>query len=153
MMQEEYKDLLLNYLCMVLPYNVKVAIKMSKDKYSRVYDLRKIDNDSTSILRQQVTIWNYGFYSTVASYPLIDCRPYLRPLSSMTEEELIEFNNIPSTKNYQIVDGDLPWDVANYKQIVWLLKNHFDFMDLIPKDLAIAVTENNNPYPYPYKLS
>lgn len=72
--------------------------------------------------------------------------PYLRPLSSMTEEEVIEFNNIPSTKNYQIVKEDLPWDVANYKQIDWLLKHHFDFRGLIPKGLAIAVTTENNPY-------
>ena len=30
--------------------------------------------------------------------------------------------------------------------IDWLLKNHFDFRGLIPKGLAIAVTEENNPY-------
>ena len=77
---------------------------------------------------------------------LSNVKPYLRSMSSMAEEELIEFNNIPSTKNYQIVNGDLPWDVANYKQIDWLLKNHFDFMALISKGLAIEVTKENNPY-------
>lgn len=28
----------------------------------------------------------------------------------------------------------------------WLNKNHFDYRDLIPKGLAIEVTEENNPY-------
>lgn len=73
-------------------------------------------------------------------------KPYLRPMSSMILDELIEFNNIPSTRNYQIGKGDLHWDVANYKQINWLLKNNFDFMCLIEKGLAIEVTEENNPY-------
>ena len=30
--------------------------------------------------------------------------------------------------------------------IDWLLKNHFDFLELIQKGLAIEVTEENNPY-------
>ena len=64
----------------------------------------------------------------------------------MTEEEVIEFNNIPSTKNYQIVNGDLPWAVANYNQIDWLNKKMFDYRGLIPKGLAIEVTKENNPY-------
>jgi hypothetical protein len=72
--------------------------------------------------------------------------PYLRSMSSMTEEEVIEFNNIPSTKNYQIVNGDLPWDVANYNQIDWLNKKMFDYRGLIPKGLAIEVIKENNPY-------
>lgn len=67
-------------------------------------------------------------------------------MSSMTEEEAIEFYNIPCTKNYHIVNKELPWDVANYKQINWLLKKHFDFRGLIPKGLAIEVTKENNPY-------
>ncbi len=75
-----------------------------------------------------------------------DCRLYLRPMSSMTEEEIIEFNNIPSTKNYTIIENDLPWDVAHYKQIDWLNKKMFDYRELIPKGCAIAVTEENNPY-------
>ena len=43
--------------------------------------------------------------------------PYLRPLSSMTEEELAKCSS-----------------------------HHFDYRGLIKKGLAIAVTEENNPY-------
>lgn len=75
-----------------------------------------------------------------------DIKPYLRRMSSMTEEEIIEFNNIPSTKNYTIIENDLPWDVAHYKQLDWLNAHHFDYRGLIDKGLAIEVTEDNNPY-------
>lgn len=79
------------------------------------------------------------------SEDLVHIKPYLRPLSTMTEEEIIEFNNIPSTKNYTIIENDLPWDVAHYKQIDWLNKKMFDFRGLIPKGLAIS-TKEFNPY-------
>ena len=37
--------------------------------------------------------------------------------------------------------------VQTSKEVIdWLNKNMFDFRGLIPKGLAIAVTEENNPY-------
>ena len=80
-MTQKDKELLLADLSARLPYGVKVAIEYSEGKYTRIYDLREIDNDTTSELRQRVTVWNYGIYSSVISYPLIDCRTYLRPMS------------------------------------------------------------------------
>jgi hypothetical protein len=134
---KEEKELLLKDLCARLPYGVKVAIEISKGKYTKVYDLREIDNDSTAELRQQVTIWNYGFYSSVISYPLIDCRPYLRPMSSMTEEEKSQYNFYLTRIEYAY-DASLLID--------WCNKNHFDYRGLIPEGLAIEVNESNNPY-------
>lgn len=69
-------------------------------------------------------------------------KPYLRPMSSMTDEEIIELNNIPSTKNYTIIKDDLPWDIANYKQIDWLNAHHFDYRGLIDKGLAIEASND-----------
>lgn len=119
-MVREDKELLLIYLSMALPYKIKVCL------YEK----------ETCIL---LGIDGYEVYLDVDSdsFRIESIKPYLRHMSSMTEEEVMEFNNIPSTRNYQIVNGDLPWDVANYKQIQWLLKKRFDFMDLIPKGLAI----------------
>ena len=63
--------------------------------------------------------------------------PYLRPMSSMTEEEKLMYEGLMiGTDNISYM-----LDVID-----WLLKNHFDFRGLIPKGLAIAVTEENNPY-------
>lgn len=136
------KQLLLVDLCARLAYGVKVAIEYTEGKYTRIYDLREIDNDVTSELRQQVTVWNYGFYSSVISYPLIDCRPYLRPMSSMTLEELEEYRRFGD----HIRDAECKIHIANYNQIDWLNAHHFDYRGLIEKGLAIEVNENNNPY-------
>ena len=132
-MTQKDKELLLKDLSARLPYGVKVAIEYSEGKYTRIYDLREIDNDVTSELRQRVTVWNYGFYSSVISYPLIDCRPYLRPMSSMTEEENKKLDEI--WLNHTIAEG------ADYLNSI-----HVDYRGLIPKGLAIKVTKENNPY-------
>ena len=128
-MTQQDKDLILKYLCMALPYGVVIKITSDGGMLDVSYNI-KLDADLLSDLLHGED----------------DFMPYLRSMSSMTEEEKKEFNNIPSTKNYQIVNGDLPWDVANYKQIQWLLKKHFDFIGLIPKGLAIEVSKENNPY-------
>jgi hypothetical protein len=121
-------ELLLVDLCSRLPYGVKVAIEYSEGKYTHIYDLREIDNDTTSELRQQVTIWNYGIYSSVISYPLIDCRPYLRPMSSMTEEENKKLDEI--WLKHTIKEG------ADYLNSI-----HVDYRGLIPKGLAIEAPD------------
>ena len=66
-----------------------------------------------------------------------DIKPYLRPMSSMTEEEDDEwwkFANEPYVVNEHTSSLD------------WLNAHHFDYRELIPMNLAIAVTEENNPY-------
>jgi len=72
-----------------------------------------------------------------------ECKPYLRSMTSMTEEEHKEFwevvDNYGSDTN--AFDG---FEVGD--DIDWLNKNHFDYRDLIKKGLAIEVTKNNNPY-------
>ena len=133
-MTQEEKQLLLNDLRARLPYHVKVAIEYSEGKYTRIYDLREIDNDDTSELRQQVTVWNYGFYSSVISYPLINCRPYLRPLSSMTVEEKKELNNVLEYQYY--ADDSCMCEASD-----WLNKKMFDYRGLIQKGLAEIAPE------------
>lgn len=61
-----------------------------------------------------------------------EIKPYLRPMSSMTEEEQREYN-----KTY--------WDTQTWENIDWLNKKMFDFRGLIPKGLALS-TEAFNPY-------
>ncbi len=62
-----------------------------------------------------------------------DIKPYLRPMSSMTEEEKEELRT-------------LKWTKLEYCTVDWLNAHHFDYRGLIEKGLAIAVTEENNPY-------
>lgn len=81
-------------------------------------------------------------------------KPYLRPMSGMTEEELKELRDI---FNGDIDFNEWGLDILNsdfkrfsYLELLaifdWLNAHHFDYRGLIEKDLAIAVTKENNPY-------
>jgi hypothetical protein len=86
-------------------------------------------------------------------------KPYLRPMSSITEEEFQELHSIcpHSVINKTNVPG---WIIgisgSDYgrisrideisKLIDWLNTHHFDYHGLIEKGLAVEVTEENNPY-------
>ena len=132
-MKQEYKELLLSYLSMALPYKIKVCL------YEK----------ETCIL---LGIDGYEVYLDVDSdsFRIESIKPYLRSMSSMTDEEKMEFDN------FCVID-ELVWkgnsDIGYKNQaiimsnaIIWLLKKHFDFMDLIAKGLALEASEENNPY-------
>lgn len=122
-MKQEEQSLLLKDLCARLPYGL-IALK-NKDSYR----IRGIKDDFVIIKERAV----YGEKEWITKIETI--KPYLRPMSSMTEEEEFEYHNVCiSPINHQ-------WDVTN-----WLNAHHFDYRGLIEKGLAIAVTEENNPY-------
>ena len=90
----------------------------------------------------------------------IEIKPYLRPMSSMTEEEFTNLKEYSGLKydqldlasfqngTYKCLDfylSEVPSAVV-IKVFDWLNRYHFDYRDLIPMDLAIAVTKENNPY-------
>lgn len=72
-----------------------------------------------------------------------DIKPYLFPLSSMTEEQALELEKI-DPEFYSLISGNgniyVSMDIRGYD---WLLKNNFDFRGLIPKGLAIDATGLN----------
>ena len=72
---------------------------------------------------------------------ILEIRPYLRPLSSMTEDE---------RKEYKKVAPGLMFDYGIHLPYItrsdWLNAHHFDYRGLIEKGLAIAVTDEHNPY-------
>ena len=84
-----------------------------------------------------------------AFYSIEDVKLYLRPMSSMTEDEKEEYEKLCILIPTQF-DSDLQkydyYTTDSMESFDWLLKNHFDVRDLIEKGLAIAVTEDNNPY-------
>lgn len=119
-MTQEPKDKLFKYLCMALPYGLKVRWE-GCDYGDKTKNLVTIDE----------------FRTINDEFQFEDCKPYLRPMSSMTEEEKIALYTI-SVQDF-VID--------NCHAIVdWYLENHIDFMGLIPMDCAIEVTDDNNPY-------
>lgn len=136
-MTQEEKKLLLTDLCARLPYNLCIRTYYKDDVYGDII-LHKISDTRVNDL-----------------YKIENCKPYLRPMSNMTEEEKEELLSLmkEETKemielmrnnNFGVLKGKYHFNCL--KELNWLLKNHFDFKGLIPKGLAIAVTEENNPY-------
>ena len=116
-MTQEDKELLLKDLCARLPYGVKGIITYNGDE-----DIFTVKG-----------IFNILFLSDTECCHIEDFKPYLRPMSSMTEEEKEELRT-------------LKWTKLEHYTVDWLLSHHFDYRGLIEKGLAIEVTEENNPY-------
>ena len=127
-MTQEEKDLLLKDLCSRLPYKPIIQIDDCG-----IWNLRGIDHDDSAELRDSVIVWKGKNYpSSKNSFPIINCKPYLFPLSSMTEEQQINLTKF-------VANG------INGENILydWYNKNHFDYRGLIPMGLAIDATGLN----------
>lgn len=80
-------------------------------------------------------------------YPISEIKPYLFPLSNMTEEQKKEYYNLCTEEEREEREfGE--WVTKVYyhntiESIGWLIKNHFDVYGLIPKDLALDRTKLN----------
>lgn len=132
-MTQEDKQLLLVDLCTRLPYGAKVKCPFDDEPYT----LLSINWNKEIVV---IGFMMDGMYVT-SKQKLVDIKPYLRPLSSMTEEEKVEYCDLQDkfllSSQYPVTDG--------YTLFDWLNKKMFDFRGLIPKDLALS-TEEFNPY-------
>lgn len=129
-MKPEDKELLLKDLCARLPYGTKVKCPLDDEPYT----LLSINWNKEIVV---IGFMMDEMYVT-SKQKLVDIKPYLRPMSSMTKEESGEYYNI-ETKNL------FSWEISS-KQMDWLNEHHFDYRGLIDKGLAIEVTDDNNPY-------
>ena len=130
-MKQEEKDLLLKDLCGRLLYGVKGNYQNSDDE-----------------LLRKVTIM-YRYLEPNGMVMTGDIKPYLFPLSSMTEEQKEELENLGwYFDNFEI--HNVNECLGTYREYVshsdcfalidWLNKNHFDYRGLIEKSLAIDAT-------------
>ena len=119
-MTQENKELLLVDLCERLPYGVIVHFKGEYKKYHKV---EEID------VRDEVVRCFEGMH--LYEEGVINCFPYLRPMSSMTEEERKELTEINCQGNL----AEHKYAVF-YRSQDWLNAHHFDYRGLIEKGLA-----------------
>ena len=120
-MTQEQKQILLVDFCARLPYGVKIRIE---------YPFLKEEEWHSEILDG---LDLQGLCIANTSIRLEEVKPYLFPLSSMTEEqedELIKF----MVKDWYDMRYHTP------DSIDWLNANHFDFRNLISRNLAIDYT-------------
>jgi len=127
MIQEE-KDLLLQDLCARLPYGVMLK-HISTEKPFKLFSIKR--DEYVSYKKDSVELAVNGIYYdwyVNDTYHDIELyiKPYLRPMSSMTEEE---YNFIYNGHNSF-------WVIEDYCN-----KHHLDYRGLIPKGLAIEAPE------------
>ena len=122
-MTQEEKQLLLKDLCARLPYGVNIYIKY--------YDLQ---GDGELASRDvKLTAGNICYCFDNGHW--VDFKPYLRPMSSMTDKEIFEFIQI-SDSILRIGEKKLIC-ILSFKQMDWLNAHHFDYHGLIEKGLAL----------------
>jgi hypothetical protein len=153
-MTEQDKKLLLIDLSARFPYGVIVRhadhLVDSDGNYTGqfwykrgyLYDICRIDNITTTIIESEGSDEEGNEHICDLERSL----PYLRPMSSMTEEEIKEFykiENIIPKMGYICPSKDWHFTTNGFD---WLNANHFDYRGLIEKGLAIEVTDKDNPY-------
>ena len=140
-MKQEEKEQLLKDLCSRLQYGLKCSIY-------RVDDFGVGWRDATL---NGAVLGEYGYEFYFDDYVCVDSinkvKPYLSPLSSMTDEQKREYNRwkheIPIC-HYEY--GDVVEEVELFdspESFEYLIENHFDYRGLIEKGLAIDATGKN----------
>lgn len=149
-MNTEDKDLLLKDLCARLPYNVRV--EYNGTTLTNIFDVLGIAHGRIVLCLP---------FMSKTECPLIEeVKPYLFPMSNITEEQGLDLFNLLEVS---FMDGfgekyikineitgitfffQNGFDVETHlgKLIDWLNKNHFDYRGLIPKGLALDATNKN----------
>ena len=149
MTQEERKSLVID-LCQRLPYGVKIDREwIAPMSGCPSHCIDKLSEFDTQILRNWCENENAGLTTIgdkvrwVRDY---SCKPYLRSMSSMTEEEEKEYKKLCRTQTVTLpLEMYTRW-YDTWESIDWLNAHHFDYRGLIEKGLAIEITEENNPY-------
>lgn len=124
-MAQEDKQLLLIDLCARLPYGVKVL-------------LPEIRQDIATLVGKDDKCFTVSYDKSIIHCPFgIEIKPYLRPMSSMTEEEVNEYNELCGCN--APCPGIVENEVAKFMD--WLNSHHFDYRGLIEKGLALEAPE------------
>ena len=136
-MTQEEKNLLLKDLCARLPHKQKVCYKI---------------HDNSEEITETLSGALLDYFKTGK---IAVVKPYLRPMSSMTEEEIYEYNKLveldrsdKETFNNLRIDyiqnhleyKNMPF-VPMYRHIDYLNTHRLDYRGLIPFGLALPAPE------------
>ena len=135
-MTDKEKQILIADLCARLPYGVKVSILGSDHM-----ELKSVINSTIG--------WFAFINGSPIDFSIDEVKPYLRPMSSMTEEEKKEVSILLNYEFY--IDDDCAVVAEDDRHrirldlmqvyIDWLNSNHFDYRGLIPIGLALEAPE------------
>lgn len=149
------KKLLISDLCARLPYGVKVEVTNTQgyhhenvaNKGEKTIDTLKgfdSSHNSFTVYHNNPLDWDW----TCSEIDIEDIKPYLIPISKMTEEQRLEIEII--TRESIGFDTYSLYDFTGYSEISlsstmeiiqWCYENHIDINGLIPMGLAIEAPE------------
>ena len=144
-MSQEDKDLLLKDLSARLPYGVKFL------RESWIYEW----DQELSVIEVLEDIDKDGYINNTKVYTVEDIKPYLRSMSSMTEDEREELEHLSEEYFGKALDKQIQESLSssnrNESEILeyiassvivdWLNAHHFDYRGLIGKGLALESKE------------
>ena len=126
-MTQEERQLLLKDICARLPYRVICDMWFEENESDKITEVLKCGG----LMRLMNSEFNFI------------AKPYLRPLSSMTEEECITLSKLRSceTDAWKYIKTPIPLYIANIEQFDFFHRHHLDWRGLIHKGLALEASE------------
>ena len=124
-MTHEDKQLLLKDLCGMLPYKIKVNVPRNGSILT-VYSIIDFNKVYLKVDDEALRGW---------SEEVEEVKPYLRPMSSMTEEERKHFESKCCWGKWE------SGPIITLEAADWLNENHLDYRGLIEKGLALEAPE------------
>lgn len=141
-MTQEQKELLLKDLCARLPYGVKVKFQVNEVSAIEEKFIYNIDGEYSYITNGKSYL-TLDIIKALFNNHLDEVKPYLFPLSSMTEKQKEEFNTKSLELQLKVVDDEIMYEKATEFEIDFYNKHHLDWRGLIPMGLAIDATGLN----------
>ena len=136
-MTQEDKELLLKDLCARLPYGVKIHINscIEEQNHMQLFDVN-LEVETIGVRNEK---W------TFRAIPIIDdedetkvIKPYLRPMSSMTEEEELKLDDM----EFEIAHLKFTTYAHECMILDYLYSRHLDVRGLIPMGLALEAPKD-----------
>lgn len=128
-MDEKVEQQVWEYISSSLPHGLMAQYYGSEEERYMV------DTIDAVYPYREIVIGQYGL-------PIEKVNPILRPMDSMTIEELKELESM-----LKEIGADLDLAEKTVHTIIqWFLKKHLDYLNFIEKGCAVSVEKDNNPY-------
>jgi len=142
-MTNEEKQLLLKDLCARLPYGVKIHVDYT---FKPPYNVH-LETDCGLVefnveKGEYLALTDMDNYSARKRFALENIKPYLRPMSSMTEEERNEYFDFRNQELQRVAFAEVGRESAIAEISDWLNARQFDYRGLIPMGLALEASKD-----------
>lgn len=142
-MTQQDKQLLIKDLSARLPYGVICACSFYNGQYNQQKKLLKIMSYTTNPYCVELDNGEY----MPSAYMLDDIKPYLRPMSSMTEEERKEYEGFIIHREHINAQGQERYiacfSFGNVPRLIdWFNAHHLDWRGLIPMGHALEAPKD-----------